>query len=64
MSKQMIYQLIELGVACFIMVVCAVMMFCHIDGEVKAVFIMGATLAIRSGFSVKTSSKEVTNDRE
>jgi len=64
MSKEMIFELIELGVACFIMVICVVMMFYGIDSEVKTVFIMGATLAIRTGFNIKHTAKEVNNARK
>ena len=56
MSRSLILELAELGAACLVMALCAVMMFCGIDSEVKAVFIIGATLAVRAGFSI---TKEV-----
>ena len=54
-------ELAEMGVAVFIMVICAVMMFTGIDSEVKAVFIMGATLAVRAGFNIVRNG--VNNDK-
>lgn len=52
MSRNLVVELVEVGVACLIMGLCAAMMFLGVDSEVKAVFIMGATLAVRAGFSI------------
>ena len=57
MSRNLIIELAEIGVACLIMGVCATMMFLGVDSEVKTVFIMGATLAVRAGFTITTDIK-------
>ena len=56
-NRNLIIELAEIGVAVLIMVLCSVMMFFGIDSEVKAVFVMGATLAVRSGFAVTRTLK-------
>ena len=52
MNRNLCIALVEMSVACLVMGLCAAMMFLGVNSEVKTVFIMGATLAVRAGFQI------------